>query len=89
MTPQQKRALLVVSISIAAILVIALAICAFRLNSRLSAEILDSPWRNPVEIAGVLTPGGQPLAKLYGDDWRVSEPVNLRDLPPHVPPRER
>lgn len=83
-TAPQKRTLVIGAISVAAILFIALIIYAIRLNSRLSAEIVDAPWKNPVEILSVLTPGGQPIARLYGDDWRVSEPVRLRDLPPHV-----
>ena len=55
-------------------------------NWRLSRAIVSKPWRHPVEIVSALHGAdAEPIARLYGDDWRVTEPVRIDELPAHVP----
>lgn len=56
------------------------------LNWRLGEALVSLPWRHPVEIVSASRGAdSEPIARLYGDDWRVTEPVLLEELPPHVP----
>ena len=56
------------------------------LSSRLSQTIVSKPWRHPIEIvSAVRGADSEPIARLYGDDWRVTEPVRISELPLHVP----
>jgi len=55
------------------------------LNHRLSAEILNSPWRNPTIITTNATGlRDSEIVRVYGADWRASRPVSMKSLPPHV-----
>ena len=55
------------------------------LNRRLSDAIVSAPWRHPIEIvSSARGVDSEPVARLYGDDWRVTEPVRIDELPPHV-----
>lgn len=49
---------------------------------RVKTELSPGSWRSPTQI---LDRNGKTLVSLYGSDWRVAEPVVLRDLPKHVP----
>lgn len=49
---------------------------------RIYTELTPGSWRSPTEI---LDRNGQTLVALYGNEWRVAEPVVLADLPPYVP----
>lgn len=56
------------------------------LNWRMSEAIVSAPWRHPIEIVSASRGvDSEPIARLYGDDWRVTEPVRIEELPPHVP----
>ena len=80
------RRLLFVGIAVAIVLcAFALALYLFHLNRRLSATLLSKPWRHPIEIMSTRTTDGQPVVRVWGDDWRVTDPVRLADLPPFVP----
>lgn len=55
------------------------------LNHRLSAEILNSPWRNPTIITTNATGlRDTEIVRVYGADWRASRPVSMKSLPSHV-----
>ncbi len=49
---------------------------------RVYTELTPGSWRSPTEI---LDRNGQTLVSLYGNEWRVAEPVVLKDLPSYVP----
>jgi penicillin-binding protein 1B len=63
--------------------------CAFVymavLNHRLTRELIDHRWRQPTVITSAAHAGATRVATLYGVDWRVTAPVTLASLPPHVP----
>lgn len=87
MTPARpRRVFLLVVVSIVCAIVAAAVVWLGWLNWRLSAAIVSKPWLHPIEIVsaghGV---DSEPVARLYGDDWRVTEPVRIDDLPAHVP----
>jgi penicillin-binding protein 1B len=82
--PRQR--VLLVLMAIAGALLLAAAAYVGWLNRRLSQTIVAAPWRHPVEIvSAVRGADSEPIARLYGDDWRVTEPVRIDELPPHVP----
>jgi len=81
MTQQQKRALIVTAAVCTGALFLVLIVAFFHYNALLSRDMVSTPWRTPIEIAGA---DGQVAVRVYGDDWRVGEPLRLRDLPPHV-----
>jgi penicillin-binding protein 1B len=67
---------------------VAFAILAygFRLNRELSRQIVGQPWRHPVEIVSAVSgEDSEPFVRLYGEDWRVTEPVEISQLPEYVP----
>ncbi|HEX2061275.1 MAG TPA: transglycosylase domain-containing protein, partial [Thermoanaerobaculia bacterium] len=81
-----RRRVLLVVMAIAGTLIAAAVVYLGWLNWRLSAAIVSAPWRHPVEIVSVVRGAdSEPIARLYGDDWRVTEPVRIDELPPHVP----
>ena len=81
-----SRRVLLVLAAIAGVLVVGAVAILGWLNWRLSAAIVSAPWRHPVEIVSAARGAeSEPVARLYGDDWRVTEPVRIRKLPPHVP----
>ena len=49
---------------------------------RVFTELTPGSWNTPTEI---LDRNGKTLVSLYGGEWRVAEPVNLADLPDHIP----
>jgi len=64
---------------------LACAICSvylFTLNRRVTRELVRHTWREPTTI--VSAPTKREVAKLWGVDWRVTPPVALASLPPHV-----
>lgn len=85
MLDRRRRILIVLAAIFCLLLVVALALL-LHYNSRLSDEIVSAPWRNPIEIVSLARGAdSRPVVRVYGDDWRVTEPVRLRDLPLHVP----
>ena len=80
----RRRLVLVIASVVGVIFTAALAYLLW-LNWRMSQAIVAAPWRHPVEIVSA-TRGAdsEPVVRLYGDDWRVTEPVRIADLPPHV-----
>jgi penicillin-binding protein 1B len=49
---------------------------------RVYTELRPGSWRTPT---AVLDRNGRTLVALYGSDWKVAEPVVLKDLPDYVP----
>ena len=49
---------------------------------RVFTELTPGSWNSPTQI---VDRNGKTLVSLYGAEWRVAEPVNLADLPEHVP----
>ena len=49
---------------------------------RVFTELTPGSWNSPTQI---LDRNGKALMSLYGAEWRVAEPVDLADLPDHVP----
>jgi penicillin-binding protein 1A len=49
---------------------------------RVHTELTPGSWRAPTEI---LDRNGKTLVALYGTEWRVAEPVTLRELPSYIP----
>jgi penicillin-binding protein 1B len=65
---------------------LALAFCSvylFILNRRLTRELVHHTWREPTVIVSAAA-GKREVAKLWGVDWRVTPPITLASLPPHV-----
>src|SRR6266851_1345032 len=53
---------------------------------RMSRRIVDKPGRHPIEsVSAVRSVDSEPIVLFYGDDWRVTRPVDLHDLPEYVP----
>ena len=71
--------------SVAAVLLLAALLYLGWLNTRLSEAIVSMPWRHPIEIvSSARGADSEPIVRLYGDDWRVTRPVLVDELPPHV-----
>jgi penicillin-binding protein 1B len=84
--PGRRRRILIVAACIAGAVVIAAVLYLGWLNWRMSEAIVAAPWRHPIEIvSGVRGADSEPVARLYGDDWRVTEPVRIEELPAYVP----
>ena len=49
---------------------------------RVYTELTPGSWNTPTEI---IDRNGKTIVSLYGAEWRVAEPVDLEDLPEHVP----
>src|SRR6185436_19459844 len=49
---------------------------------RVYTELSPGSWRAPTEI---LDRNGNTLVSLYGSEWRVAEPVDIRQLPAYIP----
>jgi penicillin-binding protein 1B len=49
---------------------------------RVYTEMTPGSWRAPTEI---IDRNGKTIVSLYGSEWRVAEPVILKDLPEFVP----
>lgn len=61
----------------------AVSIYLFVLNRRISRELVQHGWRQPTVILS--TAKSRPeVARLWGVDWRVTPPVKVSELPPHV-----
>jgi penicillin-binding protein 1B len=55
------------------------------LNHRLTRELVSHSWREPIVFVSAARTKPVRVAALYGVDWRVTPPVSLASLPPHVP----
>ena len=62
----------------------ALAIYIFILNHRIIRELAGHSWREPTVIMTAAGGSVHEVAKVYGVDWRVTPPVLIQSLPPHV-----
>lgn len=63
----------------------ALGIYLFVLNRRVVNELVNRSWRRPTIIMTAASGREREIARVYGADWRVSPPVIIGELPPHVP----
>lgn len=61
-------------------------VCAWfaLLNHRISRELVDARWKEPTKIVSVARGSEREVLQLYGVAWRVTPPVALGSLPPHV-----
>ena len=77
---------LALAIALGAISTITWLLCGytFYLNHRISEELLDEQWKTPIEIYSSVRPGA-PFVRVYGSDWRITTPIEIQSLPPHVP----
>lgn len=55
------------------------------LNVRMSRELSGRQWRTSTDIYAVPVGMKTPALRVYGRDWRITEPVLLEGLPSHVP----
>ncbi|HYO78331.1 MAG TPA: hypothetical protein VE010_17865, partial [Thermoanaerobaculia bacterium] len=86
MLPERRRRLFVITVAIVTILFVAAGLYLGWMNWRLNESIVNAPWRHPIEIvSSVRGVDSEPIVRLYGDDWRVTQPVRIVELPPHVP----
>ena len=63
----------------------AFSIYLFILNRRVVNELVNRSWRRPTLIMTAASGREREIARVYGADWRVSPPVIIGELPPHVP----
>ena len=76
--------------SFAAIAIIAFCVCEafatylFILNGRLTRELVHHTWREPTILLSAAHDAPARIATLYGADWRVTPPIEVTALPPHV-----
>ena len=54
------------------------------LNGRISHELVNGIWRAPTTILSAAGGRETEVLRLYGVDWRVTQPVELSALPRHV-----
>ena len=62
----------------------AFAVYLFLLNRRLTRELVEHTWRQPTILMSGARDAPVRITALYGADWRVIQPVNLRALPDYV-----
>lgn len=48
-------------------------------------DFRHEPWKLATEIYSVTTEGEEPIARVYGAEWRAGKPIELSALPDHVP----
>lgn len=75
---RQKLSLLIAGGVLAAVLAGSMGWYGYRVYSELS----PGSWRAPTEI---LDRNGNALVALYGSEWRVAEPVEIKQLPAYIP----
>jgi 1A family penicillin-binding protein len=63
----------------------ALSFYLFFLNRRLTNELVNRSWREPTLIVSHVGGRTREIARVYGADWRVTPPLTMTELPPHVP----
>ncbi len=76
------------SLAVAVILFAAMQtffIYLFVLNRRIGRELSHSSWRDATVIASAAGGREREVLRVYGSEWRVTPPVLLDELPPHVP----
>jgi penicillin-binding protein 1B len=62
----------------------ALSFYVFIMNRRISRELATHSWREPTTIVSAATSKSREVVRVYGSGWRVSPPVLIDKLPPHV-----
>ena len=55
------------------------------LNRRLSRELSDRSWLEPTVIVSAAGGREREVLRLYGVNWRITPPVRIDMLPPHIP----
>jgi penicillin-binding protein 1B len=63
----------------------AFSIYLFVLNRRISRELVSHNWREPTVIVSAAGAQRREITRLYGVDWRLTQPVALKSLPRYVP----
>jgi penicillin-binding protein 1B len=63
----------------------ALSFYVFFMNRRISRELVTHSWREPTTIVSAAGGRSREVLRVYGSGWRVTPPVLLDKLPPHVP----
>src|SRR5689334_5813189 len=62
----------------------ALSFYVFFMNRRISNELATHSWREPTTIVSAAASQSREIVRVYGSGWRVSPPVLIDKLPPHV-----
>ncbi len=62
----------------------AFAVYLYLLNRRMTRELVEHTWRQPTILMSGARDAPVRITALYGADWRVIQPVNLRALPDYV-----
>ncbi len=63
---------------------VALSFYVSFMNRRISRELVTHSWREPTTIVSAANGRSREVVRLYGSGWRVSPPVLIEKLPPHV-----
>ncbi len=87
MTSLSRRRVLRWSLPIIIALFIAcesIAIYVFVLDRRIVRELGEHSWREPTRIVSNAKAKNVEVLRVYGNDWRVTPPVLLEQLPPHI-----
>jgi penicillin-binding protein 1B len=62
----------------------ALSFYLFFMNRRISRELVTHSWREPTTIVSAAGSTSREIVRVYGSGWRVTPPVLIGKLPPHV-----
>ncbi|HEX7829008.1 MAG TPA: PBP1A family penicillin-binding protein [Thermoanaerobaculia bacterium] len=61
-----------------------LAIYVFILDRRIARELGAQSWREPTRIVSAAKAKNVEVMRVYGTGWRITPPVLLEQLPPHI-----
>ena len=62
----------------------ALSFYVFAMNRRISRELATHSWREPTTIVSAANGKSREIVRVYGSGWRITPPVLIGKLPPHV-----
>lgn len=62
----------------------ALSFYVFAMNRRISRELATHSWREPTTIVSAANGKSSEIVRVYGSGWRITPPVLIEKLPPHV-----
>jgi penicillin-binding protein 1B len=62
----------------------ALSFYLYFLNRRITRELGSHNWREPTVIASASGGKAREIMRVYGNGWRITPPVRVDTLPPHI-----
>ena len=62
----------------------ALSFYVFAMNRRISRELATHSWREPTTIVSAANAKSREIVRVYGSGWRITPPVLIGKLPPHI-----